>query len=1008
MFDCFFTFTQMRRIKWITCLILIHFCNVANSQILRFKNYTTANGLLSDEVYNLHHDKQGYLWVFTNYGTLKYNSSEFNQVLKNLPFSDSFIYSMYENPAGEKWVANSKAKIYKVLNDSAFIVKGTEEISEQLNDDLSEIIKLYVDDTLNIYAITKHRSYKFINNHGSYSPVNLSAQIANDSVAYIVLRKDSELLPIFNFKEASVNHWFEPKGRIGIFFPSLKTGKMHFYDYTFDHRGALRRLLISKGSIYFSQYDKLVRTTEGKIKMVNFGTLINNIIKDKRGHTWVACLKDGIYELDENDSIIHHYLQNITINDLVMDSQNGLFASSAEQGLFHCENLNDLYFGEDSPLSNLIAFLRVLDNKLFVATANGELFLMKNEKPIFITKGTNQGIPLNIYKDGSRFLLSYTFGIKEFTLDKNYVAHFIYHANNDKAVNVLKIIEKKGDSLIYLGRRGIGRIFNHSVIKRNDFNLKTFDCVIRGDMYVLATDKGIYTKSKRITDGRLKATGDFPIFQDSLFQVPYLAKSKNVIIKHITCDSANRLWFSTIGSGIFVLDESERLDNLTAQTGLPSNIIYDICYTPDNKILICTNKGLYLSSSKNEGVKRYFWNKIYPGEIKNIQFFEGKIYVATKNGLATIDYSKIKDKGGIKFNLRSIFLNSRLTQRDALRNVAYNQNNIDFEFDLIDFSGAKSGLKYYLSGPVSDSGIINGNFIKLLKIKPGSYKLIVYPDIQDGEVLEIVVPFTVVPAWWQTLTFYIVLSLTSLVTIFSGVTYLIRNRQKKREQKQRAEKMIQEYQLIALKAQINPHFISNCLSAVQLLIIHNKVAAAIKYIAKFGLLVRQILNFSTKSLVSVAEEIEIAALNIELEQLRFDDRFKYDIRIDPKIDPKNIYIPSLILNPIIENAIWHGLIPLKNIREGLLQIEVKASNDMLLLVVEDNGVGRKPVAQNISNNRQSKGIQITEQRLININYLYSITSAKINYIDLYDENNHPGGTRVVIALPLNLIPLQHE
>src|SRR6187399_1002482 len=91
------------------------------SQSVRFENLSSGNGLLSDEVYNMHQDKQGYLWMFTNNGAVKYNGSKFKPVLVNLPYKEGFIYSIYENERGEKWVANSNAQIYKVRNDSAIL-----------------------------------------------------------------------------------------------------------------------------------------------------------------------------------------------------------------------------------------------------------------------------------------------------------------------------------------------------------------------------------------------------------------------------------------------------------------------------------------------------------------------------------------------------------------------------------------------------------------------------------------------------------------------------------------------------------------------------------------------------------------------------------------------------------------------------------------------------------------------------------------------------------------------
>jgi len=163
------------------------------AQTLKSDSFITSDGLGSDEVYNLHQDKKGYIWVFTNYGTLTYNDTEFKKVLLNLPFNESLVYSIYEQENGRKWIANSQGKIYEVINDSAFQVRGTEETFELLRKAVSEIVQLHVDDSLNIYALTKHHSYKFILGKNGYAAFSLSTG-KNDSIAFRLHEKNNRLL----------------------------------------------------------------------------------------------------------------------------------------------------------------------------------------------------------------------------------------------------------------------------------------------------------------------------------------------------------------------------------------------------------------------------------------------------------------------------------------------------------------------------------------------------------------------------------------------------------------------------------------------------------------------------------------------------------------------------------------------------------------------------------------------------------------------------------------------
>ncbi|MBL7936257.1 MAG: histidine kinase [Bacteroidia bacterium] len=219
--------------------------------------------------------------------------------------------------------------------------------------------------------------------------------------------------------------------------------------------------------------------------------------------------------------------------------------------------------------------------------------------------------------------------------------------------------------------------------------------------------------------------------------------------------------------------------------------------------------------------------------------------------------------------------------------------------------------------------------------------------------------------------------------------------------KNEAKKIIAEYKLVALKAQINPHFMSNCIAAIQYLILKNKVDEANEYLAKFSFLVRQVLNFSAKSFVTLKEELEIIDLYVKLEKLRFE-KIKFQLEIESAINVDTMFIPPLLLQPIIENAIWHGLLPLENTKVAVLKLIIRLKEDILEIIIEDNGVGRKFIKESISNSNESKGIAITKQRIENLKYIIDHNVVSLVYEDLIDDKNNPIGTRVNISLPTNL------
>lgn len=243
----------------------------------------------------------------------------------------------------------------------------------------------------------------------------------------------------------------------------------------------------------------------------------------------------------------------------------------------------------------------------------------------------------------------------------------------------------------------------------------------------------------------------------------------------------------------------------------------------------------------------------------------------------------------------------------------------------------------------------------------------------------------------QSRYFIIILTIIILFTII--VTYLIT---KQNNLKSLQQNILLEQKLF--RVQMNPHFMSNCLAAIQELIYANDYKKASLYLAKFSFFLRQILNHSEKPYVSLAQEIEIINLYIELEQLRFMDKFTFELNISNEVDIYDIYIPTLLTQPIIENAIWHGLIPLKEIRKPTLLIYIYKKDSFYYIDIIDNGVGR--IDKHIRNkpNRTSKGTGLVQDKITHVNRLLNNNSYNLKYEDLKNNKNNPLGTKVTIQL----------
>jgi tetratricopeptide (TPR) repeat protein len=208
-----------------------------------------------------------------------------------------------------------------------------------------------------------------------------------------------------------------------------------------------------------------------------------------------------------------------------------------------------------------------------------------------------------------------------------------------------------------------------------------------------------------------------------------------------------------------------------------------------------------------------------------------------------------------------------------------------------------------------------------------------------------------------------------------------------------------ELEMKALRAQMNPHFVFNCLNSINRMILSDESENASAYLTRFSRLIRKVLENSEQSMVALSDELSLLETYIELESLRFKGKINYRSNIDNGIDPDEIYIPSMVLQPLVENAIWHGL--MHKIEGGTITISVKREGDLLKCSVEDDGVGRNneiPVSENSEVKKKSFGLQITQERLRLMNN--KDMQRLIHIEDLKDRNNKAIGTRVDLLIPV--------
>ncbi len=215
-------------------------------------------------------------------------------------------------------------------------------------------------------------------------------------------------------------------------------------------------------------------------------------------------------------------------------------------------------------------------------------------------------------------------------------------------------------------------------------------------------------------------------------------------------------------------------------------------------------------------------------------------------------------------------------------------------------------------------------------------------------------------------------------------------------------KQILQLRLQAVQAQMNPHFLFNALNAIKNFIIKNDQKKAVTYLSKFAKLIRIVLDHAKLSETSLHDELELIQLYVDVENIRFNNGIDFKIEIDDDVFIHSVKVPPMIFQSLIENAIWHGLAPKKGDKK--LHMKIAKMYPYVKVIIEDNGIGRKKAREireqkNMTLKKESMGIKITEERLAVYTQAFK-NKFKIDFIDLYDDQSQPAGTRVEIFIPV--------
>ena len=924
-------------------------------------------------------DSKGYLWTGGYGGLSKFDGTSFTNFNKEDGLSSTLVNSVKLDYLNRLWVGTAKGLNY-IKNDTLFqFTDLNDHVINEVNTDASHII-----------AVSDHSIF-LINEDSIIDTISLDKET---NITATLIRKDtvwigtknglfySDLLnnkldSIGKFSGIQVYCFYDDSSSIYIGhtrgFCKLSANDTSTFNYKNGLIGsgvtAIHR--VDKNSIWLATEFGINEFNDNKFKLINVGAhngsnKVISFYKDREDNTWLGTMY-GLFKTSGNAFKNYSFsdgLMSSFIFQIQRDHKNQLWIGTRDDGIYRYANGSFYHYTQNHGLlSNFAKSVMPIGDSIFIGTYKGLSILYKN-------KFTN-------YKS-----------LNNTNLD---AVNVIYHDPNGN-------IWLGGDNkLIKLGRNNIQ-------------NIQKFD--LDGNVWALHTDS-----MNRLWIGTYQG-GLFRLSKDSIENMNEKWSLDNDNFLGITQDNKGNLWFATFEGILKWNSKTDSISHYTSKNGLNSSLVYTIVYdSVYQKIWAGTNQGItQIDLSKNTeypSIINLGVNDGFTGVECNTHGTyldsNGIIWFGTVNGLISFDQEAYKQNN--KPNLLHITKTS-LFYKDTLLNnnstLEYYQNNLGFEYKGICLSNTdKVFYQYRLVGfnnqwspPVKETKTNYSN------LNPGDYVFEVKSMNNSGvwNSTPTRFHFTIASPYWKTWWFKIILGIAFIGTV--SLIFFLRVQQL--NNKNMLARRFDQMKLQALRAQMNPHFIFNSLNSIQHFINSNEKREANRYLSKFAKLMRLTLDNSKKQGVSLTAELNALTLYLELEKLRFEDKFIFEIEVENDVEQDSTIIPSMLIQPYIENAILHGFNKLN--RLGEIQIHIKKEQNHIVCSITDNGIGRDAsralqLKSQIKRNHQSAGLTLTSERLSTFNEYYK-EQLKVDISDLKNELNEPTGTLVVLSIPIiNLLRL---
>ncbi|MEW6507718.1 MAG: two-component regulator propeller domain-containing protein [Bacteroidota bacterium] len=953
-----------------------------------YYHYTTSDGLASSTVYSVFQDKNGFVWFSTLNGLNRFDGKKFiTYGMKDGLNSNSITY-LAENEKGELYIANHQIGINRFRNgkfENLRTTIGGKRINITYLFENKGI--LYGHETYGVISIIKKSDDYILRTHPFV--VNRLIKTENKEIfaltakgIYRLENKKLEKLRIDGLPEENI------------------------YSSALKNDGSY--LAGGNGIIYQIKNDRVVGSYSVKLFQEN---IVFNLIVDSHRNIWFSIKGKGFYVIPDGSKKIINLgiklgLENTQINSMMEDNEGNIWAATYGKGVYCLTNLYiQSYTENDGLINNHINSIQKSESgKIIIGTINGISIL---ENGIIVPLKYNSGNVItgyinNIIDSKNYFTISLTSeGAKSTSIN---------HEDLRFRITRVQSFCETSDGLFLFGSIGnniiVEKKFSYQKNSKWIYVLGDSNYANRINYLLEDSEKNIWVATNLGLCKLSYGKDDITTWKKIFFPNDPVLNSK---ITFIYEDRENNLWFA----GSNGIAQIKLVDNsITSYTNI---LGYDMSGSTSivkdnfNRIWIGNMRGVYLYDEKS--IKHIDSRSgLTSSEVLSLCYDDklNRLNIGTSDGMCELNISLFDN---YKISPPKIFVNKVTSGDSAYTDYSSlefdrDKNNVSIDLSAINYSSPGTLIyKYKLNEQWYET---NDNVLNFSSLQNGRYNLHIVAKTQNsGWSSPYLLSFAIKPGFTETIWFKAGFFLLVFSIALFVLLWRLKQKTKRITGQLELNERINSLKHEALSAMMNPHFIFNALNSVQYLINHQRNEEANDYIAMMAKLIRKNLDSAGSGFILLSEEINRLKLYLDLEKLRFQEKFSYEIITGSDVNTDSTMIPNMIIQPFVENSLWHGII--NSGKNGRLtisflheDIEIDSLiSKSLLIKVTDNGIGIKEAMKNKKEDHISKGIQIIEERL-------KLLSAKMELPkpiileDLSERNSNSHGTEVIISLPPTL------